>query len=134
MNYRLPALIGPLGALGCLLAACSADTEVSLTGNTPAQYSHVWITTQELWFNSSATAGPDDSGWAKFPLSTPTTIDLVAEGGGNLGSIISGLSVIPGTYSQIRVIPLDPSVALSTSASTAGALYNSEADYVDSTG
>src|SRR6202050_2964368 len=135
MTYRLSAaLAAALAGTASLLVGCSSSTEVSLTANTPAQYSHVWITTQELWFNSSATAGPDDSGWAKFPLSTPTTIDLVAEGGGNLGSIISGLSVIPGTYSQIRVIPLDPSVALSTSASTAGALYNSEADYVDSTG
>jgi hypothetical protein len=134
MTYRLTAALAAALAGSCLLVGCSASTEVSLTGNTPAQYSHVWITTQELWFNSSATAGPDDSGWAKFPLSTATTIDLVAEGGGNLGSIISGLSVIPGTYSQIRVIPLDPSAALSTSASAAGALYNSEADYVDSSG
>ena len=33
---------------GCLLAGCSSRTDVSLTGNTPSQYSHVWITTQEV--------------------------------------------------------------------------------------
>ena len=71
MRNRLPAALASL-SLCVVLAACSARTDVSLTGNTPAQYSHVWITTQEVWVNSSATAGPDDSGWVKFPLSTPT--------------------------------------------------------------
>jgi mucin-2 len=134
MNYRLPALIGPLGALGCLLAACSADTQVSLTGNTPAQYSHVWVTTQELWFNSSSTAGPADGGWVKFTLSTPTTIDLVGANNGNLSNITDDLRIVPATYSQLRVVPVDASTPLTSSAQTAGALYNSEADFVDSTG
>ena len=134
MNHRLPALIGPLGVLGCLLAACSADTQVSLTGNTPAQYSHVWVTTQELWFNSASTAGPADGGWVKFPLSTPTTIDLVGANNGNLSNIVDDLHIVPGTYSQVRVIPIDASTPLTTSAQTAGALYNSEADFVDSAG
>jgi len=50
--------------------------------HTPAQYSHVWITAQEVWFNTSAIAGPDDGGWVRFPLSTPVTVDLVTESGG----------------------------------------------------
>jgi len=133
MNKRSPAgLIVAFAGLACALAGCSARTDMSLTGNTPAQYSHVWITTQEIWFNTSAIAGPDDGGWAKFPLSTPATVDLVAEGGGNLGSIVTGLNIIPGTYSQVRLIPVDAAEPLTTSATTAGALYNSEADYVDS--
>jgi hypothetical protein len=135
MKKPLSALLtAGIAGLSCVLVGCSASTEVSLTGNTPAQYSHMWVTTQELWFNSSATAGPDDSGWYKFTLSTPTTIDVVAEGGGNLASITSGLQIIPGTYSQVRLIPVDPSTPLTTSAQTAGALYNSEADYVDASG
>ena len=85
MNKRSPAgLILAFAGLACALAGCSARTDMSLTANTPAQYSHVWITTQEIWFNSSAIAGPDDGGWAKFPLSTPATVDLVAESGGKL--------------------------------------------------
>src|ERR1700683_3692136 len=101
MNKRSPAgFIVAFAGLACALAGCSARTDMSLTGNTPAQYSHVWITTQEIWFNSSAIAGPDDGGWAKFPLSTPATVDLVAESGGNLGSIVTGLNILPGTYSQ----------------------------------
>src|SRR5215469_8133884 len=74
MNYRLhAALLATLGGSG-LLGGCSTKTDVSLTGNTPAQYSHVWVTVQAVWFNGSATAGPDDGGWGKFPLSKPNTV------------------------------------------------------------
>jgi hypothetical protein len=128
------ALAAALGGLCLGVTACSSRTDVSLTGNTPAQYSHVWITTQEVWFNTSAVAGPDDGGWVKFALSTPTTVDLVQETGGNLGSAVTSLKLLPGTYSQIRFIPVDPSTPLTTSAQKVGALHNSEADYVDSGG
>jgi len=135
MKYRnLAALLGALGAAGCLLAGCSARTEVSLSGNTPAQYSHVYVTVQEVWFNTSAAAGPDDSGWQRFPLSTPATVDLVADAGGTLGTLATNVNLLAGTYAQIRLIPVDPSTALTASASTLGALYNAEADYVDSAG
>jgi hypothetical protein len=136
MNNRLPgALPALLGSLVCLLlAACSASTEVSLTGNTPAQYSHVWITVSDVWFNSSSSAGPEDGGWRKFTLKTPSTLDLVALNAGSLGEITSGLRIEPGTYGQVRLIPVDWSTALTSSAQTAGAIYNSEADYVDSGG
>lgn len=117
-----------------LAAGCSTRTDVSVTGNTRSSYSHVWITAQEVWFNASASAGPGDGGWVKFPLSTPATVDLVAESGGNLGNLVTGLRLAPGSYSQVRLIPLDPSASLASSASTAGAIYNAEADYVDSAG
>ncbi|MBV9316520.1 MAG: hypothetical protein JOZ34_03575, partial [Gammaproteobacteria bacterium] len=72
MKQRFPvALLGLVATLGGLLAGCGTRTDLSLTGNTPAQYSHVWITVQAVWFNSSATAGPDDGGWDKFTLSKP---------------------------------------------------------------
>ncbi len=121
-------------ALIGLLAGCGTRTDVSLTGNTPPQYSHVWVTVQAVWFNTSATAGPDDGGWDKFPLSTPSTVDLVAQSGGNLASVASALRVPARTYSQVRFIPVDASAPLAASAQSAGALYNFEADYVDSQG
>jgi Domain of unknown function (DUF4382) len=134
MKYRPPVLIACLGALFGLLAGCNTRTDVSLTGNTPTQYSHVWITTQEVWFNTNGSAGPSDGGWEKFSLSTPTTIDLVTVNAGNLSNITTGLRVSPATYGQMLIMPLDQSTPLTTSASNAGALYNSEADYVDSAG
>ena len=127
------SFLAAAAVLACALTGCSAPTDVSLGGNTPPQYSHVYVTTQEVWFNSNSTAGPDDGGWYKFTLSTPTTIDLVSVGGGNMAEI-DDLRIVAGTYSQIRLIPIDPSAALTTPASNVGAIYNSEADYVDSTG
>jgi Domain of unknown function (DUF4382) len=135
MSHRpLPVSLGCIAALACVLAGCSGSTQVSQGGNTPTQYQHVWITTQDVWFNTSATAGPDDGSWKKYTLSTPTTIDLVTLNSGNLSSITSGLRIVPGTYSQVRLIPLDATAALASSAQNAGALYNSEADYVDASG
>src|SRR3989440_29890 len=132
MNRISVALAVAVAGLCCAVAGCSTRTDVSVTGNTPAQYSHVWITAQEVWFNTSAIAGPDDSGWVKFPLSKPATVDLVTESGGNLGSLVTGLKLAPGSYSQVRLIPVDAAAALTSSAQTLGALYNAEADYVDS--
>jgi hypothetical protein len=135
MNHIPVALAVALGGLCCAaVAGCSTRTNVSVTGNTPAQYSHVWITAQEVWFNTSAIAGPDDGGWVKFPLSTPATVDLATESGGNLGSLVTGLRLTPGAYSQVRLIPVDAAAPLTSAAQTAGALYNTEADYVDSAG
>jgi hypothetical protein len=134
MNRIPVALAVSIGGLCCAVAGCSTRTDVSVTGNTPAQYSHVWITAQEVWFNTSAIAGPDDGGWVRFPLSTPATVDLVTDSGGNLGSLVTGLKLAPGTYSQVRLIPVDAAAPLTTSAQTAGARYNTEADYVDSAG
>jgi Domain of unknown function (DUF4382) len=123
-----------LAALCGLFAGCSSSTDVSAIGNTPALYSHVYVTAQAVWFNSSATAGPDDGGWVKFPLSTPATVDLVADSGGNFGNVVTGLRLVPGTYSQIRLIPVDATLPLTASAQALGALYNMEADYVNASG
>jgi hypothetical protein len=123
--------------IGCLLLAsaglvgCAPKTNVSATGNVPAQYSHVFMSVKEIWFNASATAGPDDTAWTKFPLDTPVTVDL-ASSNGTLTSITSGLNLPIGTYAQVRLIPVDAGSTLLSSAGSLGAVYNSEVDYVDS--
>src|SRR4029077_14706855 len=124
MNRKSLSLAVPIAGLACLVAGCSVKTDVSVTGNSPALYSHVWITDQEVWFNTSANAGPDDGGWVKFSLSTPAAARLVTDSGGNLGSLVTGLKVVPANYSQVRLIPLDASAALASSAQTAGAIFN----------
>jgi hypothetical protein len=78
-----------------VLAGCSSRTNVSAIGNVPGQYSHVYITAQAVWFNASATAGPDDSGWVKFPLSSPATVDLVTDSNGNFGNLITDRKLTP---------------------------------------
>jgi Domain of unknown function (DUF4382) len=129
-----PRLGASVLLLAVVLGGCSSRSNVSATGNVPGQYSHVYITAQALWFNASATAGPDDSGWVKFPLSSPATVDLVTDSNGNFGNLITHLKLQPGSYSQVRLIPLDATAPLALSAQTIGALYNSEVDYIDSAG
>lgn len=118
----------------CSLAACGARTDVSATSNVPALYSHVWVTVQDVKFNTSATAAPDDSSWLDFPLSTPTTIDLATVGNGGLAVFGSALKIPTGTYSQMQLLLSNSSAALVTSAQTAGLLYNDQVEYLNSAG
>lgn len=124
--------IGCLLIAACGLVGCSPKTSVSATGNVPSQYSHVYVSVQEIWFHTSATAGPDDTAWIKFPLDTPVTVDLAAAPGA-LSPITSGLSVPVGNYAQIRLIPVDSGAAILASAQSLGAVYNSEVDYAGNT-
>lgn len=125
--------VGYLLVAAAALAGCAPKTDVSTTGNVPAQYSHLYMSVQEVWFNTSATAGPDDTTWAKFPLSTPVTVDLAASVDGTVTSLTTGLKLAIGTYQQVRLIPVDSGANLLSSASSLGAKFNSEVDFVDST-
>ena len=131
---RIAPLVASLAALAALLTGCSTRTNVAATGDTPSLYTHVYVTAQAVWFNGSASAGPDDGGWVQFPLSTPVTVDLVADSGGNFANLATDLKVAPGSYAQVRLIPVDASMPLTVSAQTLGAKYNMEADFVDSSG
>jgi Domain of unknown function (DUF4382) len=121
-------------AICAAFAGCSARTNASATASTPAQFTHVFVTAQAVWFNTNGDAGPDDSGWAKFQLKNPVTVDLVTESNGTLGEIANDLRVAPGTYNSILLLPVDPTLAVTASAQAAGATFNQEADYVDPTG
>jgi hypothetical protein len=129
---------GALLALCAAFSGCSSRTNVSATGSTPSQFTHVYLTTQEVWFNTKQDASPDDSGWAKFPLKTPVTIDLVTESNGTLGEIANDLRIAPGTYNSVLLMPVpidwtNPTAAVA-SAIAVGATYNEEADYTDTAG
>ena len=97
---------GALLALCAAFSGCSSRTNVSATGSTPSQFTHVFITTQEVWFNTKQGASPDDTGWGKFPLKTPVTIDLITESNGTLGEIANDLRIAPGTYNSILLMPV----------------------------
>lgn len=128
-SYRILSLAAVITLT--LLSACSTRTQVSATGSTPPQYTHVYLTVNEVWLNGSATAQADDGGWSKFTLSTPITIDLVNTSNGTLTRLIGGLRLVPGNYSQIRLIPADTHATLATSAKNLGANYNNQVDYLD---
>ncbi|HEY0339760.1 MAG TPA: DUF4382 domain-containing protein, partial [Steroidobacteraceae bacterium] len=122
-------------ALCAAFSGCSSRTNVSVTGSTPSQFTHVYITAKAVWFNTNANASAEDSGWARFPLTTPVTIDLINEANGTLGEIVDDLRVAPGTYNTILILPVDWTVMPAAASATAvGATWNSEADYVDASG
>ncbi|HTB67277.1 MAG TPA: DUF4382 domain-containing protein [Steroidobacteraceae bacterium] len=128
---HLPGLALLLLLGGALLAGCQSRTNVSATGNTPAQFTHVFLTITQIWFNTSASAAATDSSWQKFTLATPATVDLVSLNNGTLSQFASELKVAAGTYSQVIVVLADSTDTLTTSAQTAGAASNDEVDYVD---
>ncbi len=114
-----------------MVCGCSTRTYVSATGSTPPQYTHVYLTINQVWLNASATAQPGDASWSKFTLSQPVTIDLVNSSNGALTRLIGSLRLTSGNYAQIRLIPVDTTSTLTDSAKLAGASFNNEVDYVD---
>src|SRR5579864_9500053 len=103
----VPPLYAPCG-IAVLLAAqaltgCTPKTDVSLTADVPAQYAHVFVTFQQVWFNTDPNAGPDESGWQKFTLVSPDTVDLFSAAEGTLTQLTTGLKVSAGTYNQLRL-------------------------------
>ena len=123
-----------LAVICAALAGCSTQANVSVATSVQSKYTHVWLTIQGVWFSTSATASPDDSGWNKFTLSAPITVDLATLSGGQLSQIATSLKVPAGTYSQLRLIPVDAWSAATSSATAAGAKFNDEADYTDAAG
>jgi Domain of unknown function (DUF4382) len=118
--------------LGCaMLAGCESRTNVSATGNTPAQFTHVFLTINQIWFNTSATALATDSSWSKFTLTTPQSVDLVTLNNGTLSQFASELKLATGTYAQVMLILADSTDPLDSSAQTLGAASNDEVDYLD---
>jgi hypothetical protein len=128
IHSATPAVV--LLAISAALAACSTRSNIAVTAVTPSQFTHVFVTTQAVWLNT----GQDDHGWVKFPLKSPVTVDLVTDSNGTLGEIAQGLHLAPGSYNSILLLPVDPGLALSTSAQAVGASYNEEADFVDAAG
>jgi Domain of unknown function (DUF4382) len=114
-----------------VLAGCQSRTNVSATGNTAAQFTHVFLTVNQIWFNPSATAAPSDTTWAKFTLATPQSIDLVSLSNGTLAQFASELKLTAGTYNQVMLVFADSTDTLTAAAHSAGAATNDEVDYLD---
>ena len=118
----------------CVLAGCGARTNVSATANVTSEYAHVWITVNDIKFNTSASAAPSDSSWLDFPLSTPISVDLASVTNGGLALLGNALKIPTGSYAQLQLILSDTSSALTSSAQTAGLSFNDEVQYLNSAG
>lgn len=116
------------------LAACESRIGVSASANAPVQYSHVFVTVEQVWVNPSATAPPEDASWVKFPLSSPQTLDLVSLSDGTVTEFARELPLSPGNYAQMLLVLSDTSAPLASSAQAAGATFNNEVIYFDASG
>jgi uncharacterized protein DUF4382 len=116
------------------LVGCDTAVNVDATSNVTANYSSVLVTVKEVWVNESATAGPEDTTWQKFPLDEPQTLELVNATDGTLQQLASSLSLPAGTYHQMRLILADRTETLTSSASSANATYNDQVTYLDADG
>jgi hypothetical protein len=121
-----------LALLSAGLSACSVDTSVSLTASTPARVQNLYVTVNEIWLNTSATAAAGDPGWVGSALANPLSVDLSHLNDGSVQTLISGVKAPAGTYKQLRLVLADSSSALSAAAKSAGLSANAEVRYLDS--
>ncbi|HEY3423722.1 MAG TPA: DUF4382 domain-containing protein [Negativicutes bacterium] len=106
---------------------------IKLTDEPNINYDHVWITVTEAWFHKLDIDDPADTGWIKFPLPTPMTIDLSKLTAGATQDVWKGLVLPTGTYRQIRVF-LAPTENAALPSLPSGVKFNNEVDYTDSSG
>ena len=91
--------------------ASAGAVNVSLV-DAPGDYDNVWVTVKDVWFHTSAEAGPDDQGWIKYPLRSPVLIDLAALSNGSMSqNIWNGIELPAGVYRQIRLFLVETNAA-----------------------
>lgn len=129
-----------IAAVFFLIQGCSSDTNssgsaatgavsVSLTDAPSFGYDHVWVTVRDLWFHASDTAEPEHTGWVKFPLSSPVTLDLLELGNGAISvPVWDNIAVPEGEYTQIRVFLARTEAPLTASATANGLSFNNQVD------
>ena len=140
-HSKLRTLIAA-GTLSALAVACgggsSSGTSQSMANvsimDAPGDYNHVYVTIAAVWFHTSTLAGPDDSGWLKYPLSAPITVDLLSLENGTMLQAFGGLTLPAGDYQQIRVFLVDNQASLTASAAALNLSYNDEVFYDNTSG
>lgn len=130
LGAALALSLSACGGGGGSSATPQGTVNLSLT-DAPGDYDNVWITVSSVWFHTSDSAGPDDSGWLKYPLSAPVTVDLLTLQNGGLAQVFSNLQLPVGTYRQILLFAVAPDAQLTSSASAQQLTYNDQVNYQD---
>ncbi len=105
---------------------------VSLTDAPAYGLNHVWITVRDLWFHTSSAAESEQTGWVKFPLSSPITLDLLELGNGAISvPVWDDIELPEGDYTQIRIFLVSTEDNLTDSSSTENLTYNNQVDVTD---
>ena len=122
MVHRLVIRLMVLLAVIFTLQACGSSSSSSVGASNgamnvslvdaPGDYDHVWVTVRDIWFHTDANASTTDSGWLKFPLKSPVTIDLTTLSNGNVSlNLWSGIQLPAGIYQQIRLFLISTDTA-----------------------
>jgi len=105
---------------------------VSLTDAPAYGLDHVWVTVRDLWFHTSDSAETEQTGWIKFPLSSPITLDLLELSNGAISvPVWDDIELPEGNYKQIRVFLVRTENTLTDSASAEKLKYNNQVDVTD---
>lgn len=116
------------------LTACDALVAVDANANVPPRYVRVLVTVEQVWFNQSATAVPEDETWEKVKLDDPVTLNLVALANGQSVRIIDDAKVPAARYRQLRLLLADTHGRLRDSADDFDADHNNEVTWIDEDG
>ncbi len=104
--------LAPVLVLAAILASCgggdsgttpTGTAQVLLTDAPNGELDNVLVTVKAIWFHTSDAAGPDDSGWLRFPLATPRTVDLARLTDGTTFPVFDAITLPVGHYRQILV-------------------------------
>jgi hypothetical protein len=112
MVARNRSVLFPLLAGALFLGACEASTgslesgEASLTvklTDAPGDLKQAQVRVSKIILQGAGT-GDSTSARQEFTVASTEWIDLLTLTGGKLQSLVSGVAVQPGTYSQLRVV------------------------------
>lgn len=107
--------------------ASTGKVTVSLTDAPTTELDHVWVTVKEIRFHRSNLCDDlNDSGWQRYPLATPLTLDLTTLNNGIWSTLWNGIVLPIGNYQQIRVILAGTGDTLTDSAVANGLSYNNQ--------
>jgi hypothetical protein len=112
MVARNRSVLFPLLAGALFLGACEASTgslepdEASLTvqlTDAPGDLKEVWVRIDSIYLQGS-TSGDTLSGRQAFAPRSADWINLLTLAGGKVQDLVTGASIRPGTYTQIRLV------------------------------
>lgn len=131
---------GSTGTLQTGSDATHGALTLGLSGGAQREVDHVWVTIGSVALHTSATQAwsSSDRSWVVLTLRTPVLVDLAqatraGSSQSDISRVLDGVSVLQGSYAQMRLFPLAHDAALADVARNAGLSYNAQVRYTDAT-
>lgn len=131
---------GSTGTLQTGSDATHGALTLGLSGGAQREVDHVWVTIGSVALHTSATQAwsSSDRSWVVLTLRTPVLVDLAqatraGSSQSDISRVLDGVSVLQGSYAQMRLFPLAHDAGLADVARAAGLAYNAQVRYTDAT-